>query len=626
MNFFEHPILHFILDMSTLWAGIAIIFTIATFTLAHFTDKASWAFYTVLSALTSTIIALMLYSVIFLHVDWPSHAFVVFLMITGSFALIGFYVLVFLSKPYTSTYQTDQKNFQNFFQTLYDDRKTNIASLIGLGLFMLFFMANLFYQPGIKLFDEIFAIDLASCNHSLIYSHFGWQYRFLPFAMQEFNLISHIFNKLDCSYYFLYSLTFIQGLLTLFLLYKIIPFQQFWQKILIVLFIACQSFFIQVMITFKLSERNLLFLCVLMLYAIIRFYQKQQTVYLILTLFIANFMLYLKDPAFLFVAGFALTSLIMRMVADKIYIRIAVSRPIAFIRQNPLEMGLLFSVSIFVLIYIIYTSIIGLADISYSPSDKNIFERLKDTLAAYPFLGLFFIMPILYLRDYQNLSKHKFSLMLYIGALLYAMVTIFLKLLILGYYYSLAHLGLILSVCFYVQTQKQLGCRLTRPLKYLLIILLVVNFIFVVKQTEHTLRTLYIIKEEISGQKIAIKDALSATKSRPIKIFYSYTDRNLTNSHHAVRLIQIANDKNIPIILYNYLACKDIYIPKNATCVQTDNPIFDDYDIIILYRELIPADEWRLLNAQYGERIKQITHFSKYLRAEEHHNIYMIQN
>ena len=633
MNFFEHPILHFILDMSALWVGIAIIFTIATFTLANFKDKSSWAFYTVLSALASIIIALMLYSVIFLHVDWPPHAFAVFLMIAGSFAFIGLYAFVFLREPYTSTYQTEQKNFQNFFQTLYDYRKTNITTLIGLGLFIFFLAMNLFYQPGIKLFDEIFAIDEASCNHSLIYSHFGWQNRFLPFAWQEFNLISHIFNKLGCSYYFLYSLTFVQGLLTLFLLYKIIPFQQFWQKILTVLFIACQSFFMQTMITFTLPERNLLFLCVLMLYAIIRFYQKQQTTYLILTLFIANIMLYLKEPTFLFVAGFALTSLIIRMVADKISLRTVVSKPIIFVKQNPLEIGMLFSASFFVLIYIIYTSIIGLADISYSRSDASILERLKDTLAAYPFLVLFFIMPIFYLKDYRNLSKHKFSLMLYIGALLYAVATIISKLSILGYYYSIAYLGLILSICFYARTQKQIGVKLTQKLKYLLIILLAINFIFVVKQTESILRIEHIKKEQISEQKIAIKDALSAVKSQPVKIFFSYNKKQLTYSHnafrlirHAFRLVQTVNNKNIPIIIYLHAACKDIIIPQDGACAQTDSFIADDYDIVIFYREFIPADEWQALKAQYGKRLKQITHFSKYLRAPEHKNIYMIQN
>ena len=113
MDFFQHPMLHLVFDMSTLWVAIAIIFTVATFYLAHFTDKAIWAFYTILSALASTIIALMLYSAN-LSQFHGYNAALVFIMITGSFAFIGLYVLVFLSKPRASTYQTEQSKFSKF--------------------------------------------------------------------------------------------------------------------------------------------------------------------------------------------------------------------------------------------------------------------------------------------------------------------------------------------------------------------------------------------------------------------------------------------------------------------------------------------------------------------------------
>ena len=381
------------------------------------------------------------------------------------------------------------------------------------------------------------------------------------------------------------------------------------------------------MTTLAIPERNLLFLSVLMLYAIIRFYQKQQTTYLILALLIANFMLYFKEPVFLFVAGFALTSLIIRMVADKISLRSVVTKPIAFIKQNPLEIGMLFSASFFVLIYIIYTFIIGLADISYGNTGRNVFALLKNALTHYPFFVLFFIMPILYLRDYRNLSKHKFSLMLYIGALLYAVAIISLKLWIAGYFYSLAHLGLILSVCFYAEQQKQLGRKLTQPLKYLLILLLAVNLIPVVKQTDLRLRHYHIQKEQISMLKRAVKDALSTAKIRPVKIFVDNARGGpIYSFNFALALIQKANDKNIPITLYHHAICKYDPWPKNSACVQADNRVLDDYDIVIFNREVIPADEWRLLNAQYGDRLKQITHFPKYLRANERKNIYMMQN
>ena len=640
MNFFEQPAAHFIFEISALWLLIAIIFTIATFTLANFKDKAIWAFYTSLFALASIIIALIFYAAVLsltvyeasfiepllITIFMQPFSVTVFFMIAGSFSFIGLYAFVFLRDPHTSTYQIERANFQNFFQTLYDYRKTNIATLIGLGLFIVFLMANLFYQPGIKLFDEVIYIDALTCEKHLIYPHIRYGNRFFPFGHQEFSLLSHIFNKLGCSYYFLYSLTFVQTLLTLFLLYKIIPFQQFWQKILTVLFIASQSFFIIPTIGFVIPERNLLFLCVLMLYVIIRFYQKQQTAYLILALFTANMMLYFKEPAFLFLAGFALTSLIMRMVADKISIQTMVSRPIAFIRQNPLETGLLFSASIFVLIYIIYTSIIGLV-VSYGNTGRNVFALLKNALTHYPFFVLFFIMPILYLRDYRNLSKHKFSLMLYIGALLYAVAIISLKLWIAGYFYSLAHLGLILSVCFYAEQQKQLGRKLTQPLKYLLILLLAVNLIPVVKQTDLRLRHYHIQKEQISMLKRAVKDALSTAKIRPVKIFVDNPRGGpIYSFNFALALIQKANDKNIPITLYHHAICKYDPWPKNSACPRTDDPVFDDYDIVIFNRQAIPTDEWRLLNAQYGDRLKQITHFPKYLRASEHKNIYMLQN
>ena len=630
MNFFEHPAAHFIFEISTLSVGVAIIFTIATFYLANFKDKSLWAFYTISSALASIIIALILYSWVVASYYGYGNTFKVLRMITGSFVFIGLYVLAFLSKPHTSTYQTERANFQNFFVTLYDYRTINIFLSVVLGLFVLFFMANLFYRTGIKLSDELGYIDELSCHHRLIVPQIGWANRFFPFAHQEFNFLSHIFNKLGCSYYFLYSITFAQGLLTLFLLYKIIPFQQFWQKILTVLFIACQSFFIIPMIILLIPERNLLFLSALMLYAIIRFYQKQQTALLILALFIANIMLYFKEPVFIFLAGFALTSLIVRMIADKISIRFMITKPISFIRQNPLEIGMLFLAAGFVLIYGIYTLMIGgLNETSYGNSGRNIFMILKDVLMHYPFLVLFFIMPILYLSDYRNLSKHQFSLMLYGGALLYAIAIISLRLHISGYYYSLAHLGLILSICFYVQTQKQLIKKLKQPLKYLLIILLVillaVNFIFVVKQTDRKLRGSHLTKEQISQQKVAVADALSASKSQPVKIFI-HNYKNRYNFNVTSALIERANDKKIPIIFYHYAICEDDPWPKGSACPRTDNPVFEDYDIVIFYQTAIPTDEWQALQAQYGERLKLITHFPKYLRAGEHYNVYMLQN
>ncbi len=554
------------------------------------------------------------------------------LIVNGSIILsliLGTYIVA-IGYAFYVTRGTQNFSYQaerEFFAPLFNKKTTPKSPLDYFALccfigYIVFFLWFNFYDIGIKHFDSIFYIDASTCNADFIGPQLGWGSRFFPFGHQEFNLLAFPFAWLNCSYYFLFGITFIQLLITVFLLYQIIPFAKLWQKLFALLFIAINASFIAPFSTLIINDRNTLFLTILFLYCVIHFYKTSHNKYLIFALFTANTALYFKEPTFLFFSGFAATSMILKMISNKITPLELLKKPCHSAQKYPLEVSLLMLslsfVSLYLLSLILFANptIYGITD-----NTDSYLAYLWTMFLNYPLFPGFIIGMILIavgtVKNFKIVQKHAFSLSLFSGGLLYALVVTSLRNTNeYYYYYCIAELAFILTACFYLKDLK-----LPKLWQILATIFIVFDLALTLSHSAKTLQMRKINQTQIQ----AYKENIPLDDQRISKVFLykkNHIHANYYNSNVITLLKSIYPQAKIH--LYIFQKCPPNVEDGNFKCLQTKQFIASDYDVIIFPRSFISKEKWQELSAQYGEQMQPITHFPKYLHAPASEYIYIL--
>ena len=493
-------------------------------------------------------------------------------------------------------------------------------ALLLLGLYVIFLFWNNFYLAELKRYDEILYIDVYVCNMHLLAPLITWGHRFLVFGHQDLNLLALPFHWLNCSHYLLYAVTFLEFLATVYFLNKIIPLARLWQRALVILFIALNASFLIPVSTLVIAERNAIFFTVLFLYMVIQFYKTNKNQYLVFALTLAHTAIYFKEPMFLFFGGFALTALIFRMIDSNTSIINALSKPYDFAKNNPLEIGILLAPLFFVVMYTTFQLFVVESTYIYvAPVRReNVLFILYKLFITYPLFSLILIMAACYVKDIYKLQRHRFSIMLFSGGVLYIMALLFFG---FGqrYYYCIPEFALILAVCFYLKNKSP-----TAALRIFVPAFILFYLFFSIPATISDFQ-LHKIREY---QSYAYKTNIKLKENQITKVFAYDSGLNLNSIPFPFVLLQRIATKATPFDLHLFDGC-DLEqrgeASKQFRCLPADEFILDDYDLVIFWRPGISEEEWVNLYEQYGEQMQKITDFPKYLQTTERDNIYIIE-
>ena len=157
-----------------------------------------------------------------------------------AFVILGLYSYYVLKYSSNFSYASENALFNNFpNQSFVPKNRIDWFILLLFISYILAFAWNVFYQVDVRHHDSIGYISDAACN---LDKYIGMQVmfsgRFMPFAHQEFNVLSPLFRLFNCSYVFFYSLTFIQFLICIYIINKILPFKELYQRLLAIFFIT----------------------------------------------------------------------------------------------------------------------------------------------------------------------------------------------------------------------------------------------------------------------------------------------------------------------------------------------------------------------------------------------------
>ena len=493
-------------------------------------------------------------------------------------------------------------------------------ALLLLGLYIIFLFWNNFYFAEPKRDEELLYIDVYLCNKHLLAPLITWGRRFLAFHHQDLNLLALPLHWFNCSYYLPYTLTFLEFLATVYFLNKIIPLARLRQRVLLILFIALNASFLIPVSTLVIPERNIIFFTVLFLYAVIQFYKTNKSQYLVFALALAHIAVHFKEPMFLFFGGFALTALIFRMIDSNTSIVNALRKPFTFAKNNPLEIGILLAPLFFVVMYATFQLFIIERTYFYGAQhrENNFLFTVYKFFIAYPLFPLILIMAACYVKDINKLQRHRFSIMLFAGGVLYIMALLFFRF-TQRYYYCIPEFTIILAACFYLK-----GKNSTTALRLFVPVLILLYLFFSIPTTISYFHEYKTREYEFYAHTTNIK-----LKENQVTKIFSYGQNAIPEvAPLAFILLQRIATKETPFDLHLFNGC-DLEQRGEASehfrCLPADEFILSDYDLVVFWRSGIPEEEWASLYEKYGEQMQKITDFPKYLQATERDNIYIIE-
>ncbi len=538
-----------------------------------------------------------------------------------AFTLLAIYCLWVTRYSQQWSYEKERAlfvNHPNSNQAWKGQSPADYLALLLLGLYAIFLFWNNFYLAGAKRGEETLFVGVYLCDMHFIDPLITWGRRFGPFIHQDLNLLALPFHWLNCSYYLLYAFTFLEFLVTVYFLNKIIPLARLWQRALVILFIGLNASFLIPFLTLFIPERNAIFLMVLFLYAVIQFYKTNKNQYLIFALASAHTAIYFKEPMFLFFGGFAFAALIFRMIDNNTTIVNVLRKPFTFVKNNPLEIGILLAPLFFVVMYITFQLFIVESTYIYGVSyNFNYLSFMYGLFITYPLFPLILIMVACYIKDINKLQRHRFSIMLFAGGVLYIMVILFFKF-EHRYYYCIPEFALILAACFYLKDKSS-----TAALRIFVPAFILLYLFFSIPTTMSVFREYKTREYQFYAHKTNIK-----LKENQVTNVFVYERRDsVTAVLHFALMHKIATEET-PFNLYFVDSCNLAqlnYIPKHFRCLLVDELILSDYDLVIFWRSGIPEEEWKSLYERYGEQMQKITDFPKYLQASEQDNIYIIE-
>ena len=554
----------------------------------------------------------------------------VLLFLIGTFVILGLYTHYVLKYRSNFSYAAENELFNSFpNQSLVPKSRIDWFVFLFFILYVLAFAWNIFYQVDVRHSDSIGYISDAACNpDKFIALQVKFSGRFMPFAHQEFNLLSPLLRLFNCSYTVLYSLTFIQFLITIYIINKILPFKQLYLRLLAIFFITINIAFFYPFSNIIVNDRNTIFLTILFLYFIIKFYKTEVNKNLVYALIVANIAVYFKEPMFLFFTGFALASLLFKVIENKISLQNIIKKPIVFTKKYPLEIGLLMISSLFAIGYIYFIFFDAQTKFFYGQEyydQENYFsvlQYLKYSFERYSLFAITLAIIFFYIKDFKNIKYRKFIASLFMGGLFYSLVMIFYLRPGFFAYYSIANLVIVVAACYYLS-----GKKLSTVFTIFLILLLTCSL----KLTFPNIFERIAIEKKFQISIYSLRENIKLKENKNYNIYY-YAEFKKYSAYSVTAmkdLIHVITARKSPIKFYSKYDCYPHHKGKDGDdfrCLKANNFILSDYDLVIFDRKFISKDEWMNLSDQYGNRMKQITKYPEIFGNQEEANLYVIYN
>lgn len=235
------------------------------------------------------------------------------------------------------------------------DRRNNLfASLQGFDgiavvlfiLFAAFYIFLIFYKEDFAYYDDDMMTDYSVGGKNLLPPLWPGTGRFYPLADQEFNLLKR-FTRSPLGYHFFVAAQLVVLLVVLFFVLK--KFAPRYRFLIMGAVMIAPSFVIPFS-GFVYPERNLLFWLAILFLCLQGHARNNGRIYFVGCLVATHFLLYYKETAVLFVAGYA----VARLVMDRfVMVRSGRRSWNEFTRQNLIPLGMLVVATIYVALFVI---------------------------------------------------------------------------------------------------------------------------------------------------------------------------------------------------------------------------------------------------------------------------------
>ncbi|MDJ0580272.1 hypothetical protein [Crocosphaera sp.] len=460
-----------------------------------------------------------------------------------------------------------------------------------------------------------------------IWSHEG---RFFPLGHQEFNLIS-LFTKTSFGYHLF---PIFQIIVVVFSVFYIFTKEKINNKVLVIILILMTPSFVQSYFSLIIPERNLIFWLTLFILFIQRFDSKKSLYNFIFIVTISQFIIYYKEPSFLFISGFALSRLLIKFIERQQTVK-SIKNIINFIHQNWLEISLLLLSALFVLLYII--TILPNITSSYVEQRNELTRLMVLTkyLSFSPLLSIF-LLTISSRIILVSQSKIKFDLLwdsLAIGALFY-----FLAYIVLNLYatYYLAPVDFIAILYCSIIADKFLNINKYNSLILLFLITLLSSYqiynssyIIVTKKlfADGRIKAVEFIQKELKAEKyldytnlvfpgnrnydVMEFSAFMNYKNIPLFPHKKYPSQSSMSSSIAMIKIQQKNPKDNCVPYISYLKCyyspslqindRIVILPQlpNGLLSEDIQQFKDNYQLIYHYDPYSSDLQWMIKILEY---------------------------
>ncbi|HWF92109.1 MAG TPA: hypothetical protein VN684_07480 [Terriglobales bacterium] len=272
------------------------------------------------------------------------HFLLVWLCLLAVIALCGLWLSGYaeevFSVPSTPDYSGRRNQLFASFQGF-----DAIAAILFL-LFAAFYIFLIFYKEDFAYYDDDMMTDYSVAGKNLLPPLWPGSGRFYPLADQEFNLLKR-FTRSPMGYHLLVAAQLVVFLVVLFLVLK--KFAPRYRFLIMGAVIIAPSFVIPFS-GFVYPERNVLFWLAILLLCLQGHARNNGRIYFVGCLVATHFVLYYKETAVLFIAGYAVSHLVLKRF---LMVRAARRSWQVFARQNLIPLGMLAVATIYVALFVI---------------------------------------------------------------------------------------------------------------------------------------------------------------------------------------------------------------------------------------------------------------------------------
>ncbi|HEY1799810.1 MAG TPA: hypothetical protein VGG46_02655 [Terriglobales bacterium] len=273
-----------------------------------------------------------------------AHFLVLWLCLLGAIALSGLWLSGYAEQAFSVPSQSNSSGRRNNLLASFQ-AFDGIAAILFL-LFAAFYIFLIFYKEDFAYYDDDMMTDYSVGGKNLLPPLWPGTGRFYPLADQEFNLLKR-FTRSPAGYHFLVAAQLVVLLVVLFFVLK--KFAPRYRFLIMGAVMIVPSFVIPFS-GFVYPERNLLFWLAVLLLCLQGHARSNGRIYFVGCLVATHFLLYYKETAVLFIAGYAVSRLVLERF---VMVRSGRRSWRDFARLNLLPLGMLIVATIYVGLFVI---------------------------------------------------------------------------------------------------------------------------------------------------------------------------------------------------------------------------------------------------------------------------------